>query len=45
MVEKAVLVLTINLLVRSDELVKTLVDELLEAHKDYLPQFKHHFEK
>lgn len=43
--EKAVLALTINPLVRSDELAKTLVDELLEAHKDYLPQFKDHFEK
>lgn len=43
--EKAVLALTINPLVRSDELARTLVDELLEAHKDYLPQFKHHFEK
>lgn len=43
--EKAVLALTINPLVRSDELAKTLVDELLEAHKEYLPQFKNHFEK
>ncbi|ELC8443421.1 6-phospho-beta-glucosidase [Clostridium perfringens] len=43
--EKAVLALTINPLVRSDELARTLVDELLEAHKDYLPQFKHYFEK
>ncbi|EGT3615065.1 6-phospho-beta-glucosidase [Clostridium perfringens] len=43
--EKAVLALAINPLVRSDELAKTLVDELLEAHKDYLPQFKNHFEK
>ncbi|MDZ4993623.1 6-phospho-beta-glucosidase [Clostridium perfringens] len=43
--EKAVLALAINPLVRSDELAKTLVDELLEAHKDYLPQFKHYFEE
>lgn len=43
--EKAVLALTINPLVRSDELAKTLVDELLEAHKEYLPQFKNYFEK
>lgn len=42
--EKAVLALTINPLVRSDELAKTLVDELLEAHKDYLPQFRSYFE-
>ncbi|MGG5463256.1 6-phospho-beta-glucosidase [Clostridium sp. B9] len=42
--EKAVLALTINPLVRSDELAKILVDELLEAHKDYLPQFRSYFE-
>lgn len=43
--EKAVLALTINPLVRSDELAKILVDELLESHKDYLPQFKYYFER
>lgn len=43
--EKAVLALTINPLVASDSLAKTLVDELLEAHKDYLPQFKEHFNR
>ena len=44
-VEKAVLALTINPLVASDSLAKTLVEELLEAHKEYLPQFKEYFEK
>lgn len=43
--EKAVLALTVNPLVRSDELAKILVDELLEAHKEYLPQFKDYFER
>ncbi|WP_066870669.1 6-phospho-beta-glucosidase [Clostridium mediterraneense] len=42
--EKAVLALAVNPLVASDSLAKTLVDELLEAHKDYLPQFKSYFE-
>lgn len=41
--EKAVLALAVNPLVASDSLAKTLVDELLEAHKDYLPQFKAYF--
>nr|WP_263327684.1 6-phospho-beta-glucosidase [Neobacillus sp. Marseille-Q6967] len=37
--DKAVLALTINPLVNSDALAKKIVDEMLEAHKDYLPQF------
>jgi 6-phospho-beta-glucosidase len=37
--DKAVLALTINPLVASDKLAKQIVDEMLEAHKDYLPQF------
>ncbi|WP_297437821.1 6-phospho-beta-glucosidase [uncultured Clostridium sp.] len=43
--EKAVLALTINPLVASDSLAKTLVEELLEAHKEYLPQFKAYFDR
>jgi len=35
----AVLALTINPLVASDSLAKQIVDEMLEAHKIYLPQF------
>ncbi|WP_213818668.1 6-phospho-beta-glucosidase [Garciella nitratireducens] len=35
----AVLALTINPLVASDRLAKQIVDEMLEAHKKYLPQF------
>jgi len=35
----AVLALTINPLVASDNLAKQIVDDMLEAHKDYLPQF------
>ncbi|WP_125153488.1 6-phospho-beta-glucosidase [Clostridium rectalis] len=38
--EKAILALTVNPLVQSDKLAKNLVDELMVAHKDYLPQFK-----
>lgn len=36
---KAVLALTINPLVASDKLAKQIVDEMLEAHKEHLPQF------
>ena len=43
--EKAVLALTINPLVASDSLAKILVEELLEAHKEYLPQFKEYFDR
>lgn len=38
--EKAIVALTINPLVASDKLAKVLVDEMVEAHKEYLPQFK-----
>ena len=31
--------LCINPLIPSDDLAKTILDEMLEAHKDYLPQF------
>lgn len=37
--EKALLALTINPLVPSDEKAKAVLDDLLEAHRDYLPQF------
>lgn len=37
--DKAVLALTINPLVASDILAKQIVDEMLEAHKEHLPQF------
>ncbi|WP_108669713.1 6-phospho-beta-glucosidase [Peribacillus acanthi] len=37
--EKALLALCINPLVPSDELAKKVLDELLMAHKDYLPKF------
>lgn len=36
---KALLALTINPLISSEKTAKILLDELLEAHKDYLPQF------
>ncbi|OCA97038.1 6-phospho-beta-glucosidase [Clostridium beijerinckii] len=36
---KALLALTINPLIPSEKMAKVLLDELLEAHKDYLPQF------
>ncbi len=37
--DKAVLALTINPLVASDTLARQIVDEMLEAHKENLPQF------
>ncbi|MFC7394449.1 6-phospho-beta-glucosidase [Scopulibacillus cellulosilyticus] len=37
---KALLAMTINPLVPSDAIAKQILDEMLEAHKDYLPQFK-----
>ncbi len=36
---KALLALTINPLIPSEKMAKILLDELLEAHKNYLPQF------
>lgn len=35
----ALLAMTINPLVGSDKIAKQILDEMLEAHKDYLPQF------
>src|SRR5699024_8448635 len=37
---KALLAMTINPLVPSDEVAKQILDEMLEAHKEYLPQFE-----
>jgi 6-phospho-beta-glucosidase len=37
--DKALLALTINPLVPSDKMAKVILDEMLEAHKDYLPNF------
>lgn len=42
---KALLALTINPLTTSDKVAKVVLDELLEAHKKYLPQFKSYFDK
>lgn len=36
----ALLAMTINPLVPSDVVAKEILDEMLEAHKDYLPQFE-----
>lgn len=41
---KALLALTVNPLTPSDRMAKIILDELLEAHKEYLPQFKSYFE-
>ena len=38
--DSALLALCINPLIPSDDLAKIILDEMLEAHKDYLPQFK-----
>jgi len=32
--------MTINPLVPSDKLAKVILDEMLEAHKEHLPQFE-----
>ena len=37
---KALMALASNRLIPSEKMAKILLDELLEAHKDYLPQFK-----
>ena len=37
--DKAILALTINPLSPSDTVAKEIVDEMLEAHKEHLPQF------
>lgn len=37
---QALLAMTINPLVPSDTVAKQILDEMLEAHKEYLPQFK-----
>ena len=37
--EKALLALCINPLITNDVDAKKILDEMLEAHKDYLPQF------
>lgn len=39
----ALVAMTINLLVQSEQMAKVLLDELLEAHKAYLPQFQAYF--
>ncbi|MDF2680805.1 MAG: 6-phospho-beta-glucosidase [Brevibacillus sp.] len=36
---QALLAMTINPLVSTDAIAKKILDEMLEAHKDYLPQF------
>ena len=41
-VNKAILALTINPLTPSDSVAKAIVNEMLEAHKMYLPQFNKH---
>ncbi|MGE6754067.1 6-phospho-beta-glucosidase [Rossellomorea sp. NPDC071047] len=41
--EKALLAMTINPLVTSDVKAKQLLDEMLEVHREYLPQFREQF--
>lgn len=38
--DTALLAMTINPLVPSDKVAKVILDEMLEAHKEHLPQFK-----
>lgn len=40
----ALVAMTINPLIASDRMAKIILDEMLEAHKDYLPQFAKHFQ-
>jgi 6-phospho-beta-glucosidase len=42
---KALLAMTINPLVPSDKKAKVILDEMLEAHKSYLPQFHSFFSR
>ncbi|EMA6342512.1 6-phospho-beta-glucosidase [Bacillus cytotoxicus] len=42
---KALLAMTINPLVPSDKVAKQILDEMLEAHKEHLPQFFKKIEK
>jgi len=37
--DKALLAMVINPLVHSDKVAKTILDEMLQTHKNYLPQF------
>lgn len=41
----ALVAMTINPLVQSEETAKKILDEMLEAHKKYLPQFAEYFSK
>jgi 6-phospho-beta-glucosidase len=43
--DKAILALAANPLTADEETAKIVVDELMIAHKNYLPQFAKHFEK
>ena len=40
----ALVAMTINPLIASDTMAKVLLDEMLEAHKEHLPQFKAYFD-
>lgn len=37
--DSALLALSTNPLIPSDDMAKALLDEMLEAHKEYLPRF------
>lgn len=43
--DQALLAMTINPLVPSDRVAKVILDEMLEAHKEHLPQFHKYFIK
>ena len=40
----ALYALTINPLVQSESKARLILDEMLEAHKEYLPEFREYFE-
>lgn len=43
--DQVLLAMTINPLVPSDRVAKVILDEMLEAHKEYLPQFHKYFKE
>jgi len=43
--DDALYAMTINPQVQSEKKARLILDEMLEAHKEYLPEFKEYFEK
>ena len=43
--DDALYAMTINPQVQSEKKARAILDEMLEAHKEYLPEFKAYFDK